>query len=61
MVVALPDAAIAIVDTQFGFLVAADLPPAVDGLALRVEMSGGAFGTATLDVPIAFKVRNYMM
>lgn len=60
MAVAVGDAAIAVVDAQFGTLVAAHLPPGGYGLLFRVVMAAGTLA-ATFDVPTAGGGRNDVM
>jgi hypothetical protein len=49
--VALPDAAIFVVNSQFRTLVLAHLSPGINGVLFVVMMAGGAIGTAPLDIP----------
>lgn len=53
MAVALTDATVAVVDFELGTGVAADLPAAIDGIRLMIEVTGGAVGSATADTPAA--------
>jgi hypothetical protein len=59
--VALPDATVAVVDFELGTGVAADLPAAIDGIRLMIEVTGGAVGSATADIPAALGVRHHMV
>ncbi len=59
--VALADAAILVMDAQFGFLIAAHLPAVVDCILLPIEMSRGALTAATLNIPATIVVWHHMM
>ena len=61
MAVALADAAILVMDAQFGFLIAAHLPTVVDRVLFPIEMSRGALTAATLNIPPAIVVWHHMM
>ena len=61
MAVALADAAILVMDAQFGFLIAAHLPAVVDCILLPIEMSRGALTAATLNIPATIVVWHHMM
>jgi hypothetical protein len=59
--VALTDATIAIVDFELSSGVTADLTTAIDGIRLVVEVTGGALGAATADIPAALGAWHYVM
>lgn len=55
------DAAIPIVDAQFGALITAYFAPAINGLRLGVKVAASAFPSAALHIPAASWVRYYMV
>jgi hypothetical protein len=59
--VALTNATIAIVDFELGTGVSADFPTAIDGIRLMIEVTGGAIGAATADIPAALRAGHYVM
>lgn len=56
--IAVADAAVEIVDAQFGALVTAHLPPGAYRLPLRIVMAGGTLAAAALDIPTPGGRRN---
>ena len=61
MAVALGNAAVPIVDTQFRFLVAAHPSTPADCLALGVVVTGGTVRATALDVLAGVRIRHHMM
>jgi hypothetical protein len=59
--VALGDPAVEVVDLELRRLVAAYAAAVVDGLALGIEVTGGAFSPAALDVPTPTGIMDNMM
>jgi hypothetical protein len=59
--VALTDATVAVVDFELGTGIAADLPPAIDGIRLMIEVTGGTVGAATADISAALGVGDHMV
>jgi hypothetical protein len=59
--VAAADAAVQIVNTQFGALVATHFPTLIDSLLLGFVMAAGALATTPLYIPAAIGVMNDVM
>src|SRR5690606_10030281 len=58
---ALRDASILVMDAQFGALVAADPPPLINRISLRVEVAGRPIGPTSLNIPATIAIRNEMV
>ena len=61
MGIGLADPAILVVDLELRPSVAADLPPTVDRLPLRVEVPAGALGAAAADILSAIGIGDHVM